>query len=248
MIRNARRALRRATGQRKGRLHRAINDLDTIIERTERVVAQTRSRLAGVMPESATRLVSLHDPDARPIRKGRLGKPGRVRLQSPGRRQRRRRHPRPQRRDREPRRRPAAGARDRTDHPPHRHVPARGDRRPRLRRGQQSNTTSTSSACATSRSPARANPARPAASSNTAERSATRSNGAPDARAGSTTSNAATAGTAPNSPASTAPEPGADTESSPTTSSRSVHSRHETLTRAAPVTENTIPTRRSDGH
>ena len=43
--------------------------------RTERVVAQTRSRLAGVMPESATRLVSLHDLDARPIRKGRLGKP-----------------------------------------------------------------------------------------------------------------------------------------------------------------------------
>ena len=46
-----------------------------MVERTERVVAQTRSRLAGVMPESATRLVSLHDVDARPIRKGRLGKP-----------------------------------------------------------------------------------------------------------------------------------------------------------------------------
>ena len=43
--------------------------------RTKRVVAQTRSRLAGVMPESATRLVSLHDFDARPIRKGRVGKP-----------------------------------------------------------------------------------------------------------------------------------------------------------------------------
>ena len=27
------------------------------------------------MPESASRLVSLHDADARPIRKGRLGKP-----------------------------------------------------------------------------------------------------------------------------------------------------------------------------
>ena len=27
------------------------------------------------MPDGATRLVSLHDPDARPIRKGRLGKP-----------------------------------------------------------------------------------------------------------------------------------------------------------------------------
>jgi transposase, IS5 family len=46
-----------------------------VIHRTERVVAQTRSRLAGVMPESAHRVVSLHDVDARPIRKGRLGKP-----------------------------------------------------------------------------------------------------------------------------------------------------------------------------
>lgn len=75
VIRNAKRALRGATGQRRGRLHRAINALDTIMERTERVVAQTRSRLRGTMPESATRLVSLHDVDARPIRKGRLGKP-----------------------------------------------------------------------------------------------------------------------------------------------------------------------------
>jgi transposase, IS5 family len=75
VIRNAKRALRTATGQRKGRLHRAINDLDTLMGRTQRVVAQTRSRLAGVMPESASRLVSLHDVDARPIRKGRLGKP-----------------------------------------------------------------------------------------------------------------------------------------------------------------------------
>lgn len=75
VIGNARRALRTATGQRKGRLHRAINDLDTLMGRTERVVAQTRSRLAGVMPESTHRLVSLHDVEARPIRKGRLGKP-----------------------------------------------------------------------------------------------------------------------------------------------------------------------------
>jgi len=75
VIRNARRALRKATGQRKGRLQRAINELDTTLQRTRRVVAQTRSRLAGVMPDSSSRLVSLHDPDARPIRKGRLGKP-----------------------------------------------------------------------------------------------------------------------------------------------------------------------------
>ena len=73
--RNARRALRTAAGQRRARLHRAINHLDALMTRTQQVVAQTRSRLGGVMPESASRLVSLHDADARPIRKGRLGKP-----------------------------------------------------------------------------------------------------------------------------------------------------------------------------
>ena len=39
------------------------------------MVAQTRTRVAGEKVDSATRLVSLHDPDARPIKKGRLGKP-----------------------------------------------------------------------------------------------------------------------------------------------------------------------------
>ena len=75
VIRNARRALRTVSGARKGQLHQAINHLVTVVGRTRRVVAQTRSRLAGVMPESASRVVSLHDVDARPIRKGRLGKP-----------------------------------------------------------------------------------------------------------------------------------------------------------------------------
>jgi transposase, IS5 family len=75
VLRNAKRALRAAAGVRKGRLRQAIDHLDTVMERTRRVVAQTRSRLAGVMPTSATRVVSLHDIDARPIRKGRLGKP-----------------------------------------------------------------------------------------------------------------------------------------------------------------------------
>jgi IS5 family transposase len=75
VIRNARRALRTATGQTKGRLHRAIDELNTTLHRTRQVIGQTRSRLSGVMPDSSSRLVSLHDPDARPIRKGRLGKP-----------------------------------------------------------------------------------------------------------------------------------------------------------------------------
>jgi IS5 family transposase len=45
------------------------------IERTATIVAQTRSRLAGQLPGSANRLVSPHDPDARPIRKGRIDRP-----------------------------------------------------------------------------------------------------------------------------------------------------------------------------
>jgi IS5 family transposase len=75
VLRNARRALRRATGQRKGRLRRALDELSTTLQRTGRVVEQARTRLRGEVPDGATRLVSLHDPDARPIRKGRLGKP-----------------------------------------------------------------------------------------------------------------------------------------------------------------------------
>src|SRR3981081_2810355 len=39
------------------------------------MVAKTLDLVAGVWPEPASRVVSLHDVDARPIRKGRLGKP-----------------------------------------------------------------------------------------------------------------------------------------------------------------------------
>jgi IS5 family transposase len=45
------------------------------MRRTATIVAQARSRLAGQMPASATRLISLHDPDARPVRKGRIDRP-----------------------------------------------------------------------------------------------------------------------------------------------------------------------------
>jgi transposase, IS5 family len=73
---NGRRALPRAlTGQMRGRLRRALAELAVAVERTGAIVAQTRSRLAGQMPDGATRLVSLHDPDARPIRKGRIDRP-----------------------------------------------------------------------------------------------------------------------------------------------------------------------------
>jgi len=75
VLRNARRALTRTAGRPGGQLRRAVDELATVVQRTGTVVAQTRSRLAGVMPDSASRLVSLHDPDARPIRRGRLGHP-----------------------------------------------------------------------------------------------------------------------------------------------------------------------------
>jgi IS5 family transposase len=72
---NARRALRRVTGRVKGRLRRAIDELATTVDRSRRIAAQARRRVAGDKPDAATRLVSLHDPDARPIAKGRLNRP-----------------------------------------------------------------------------------------------------------------------------------------------------------------------------
>ena len=91
LLTNARRALRRAQakaadlvaaggasaaeGRRRGRLHRAVDDLTELLTATRKIAAQTRQRLAGTTPDGASRRVSLHDPDARPIAKGRLGRP-----------------------------------------------------------------------------------------------------------------------------------------------------------------------------
>jgi len=88
---NARRAVRRgegrakalagqgtsdpAAGRRRGALRRATDDLADLLEGTRRIVAQSRQRLSGTTPDGATRRVSLHDRDARPIAKGRLGRP-----------------------------------------------------------------------------------------------------------------------------------------------------------------------------
>jgi IS5 family transposase len=72
VLRNARGALARRPGD--GRLGRLVGDLEETIGATERLLAQTDQRLAGnrVIPD---RLVSLADPDARPIRKGKPGRP-----------------------------------------------------------------------------------------------------------------------------------------------------------------------------
>ncbi|MDD4866941.1 MAG: hypothetical protein PHQ28_07450 [Mycobacterium sp.] len=63
MLVNARRHLHRQGETASGQLA------------AERVIEQTRTRLSGLTSAAATRLVWLHDPDARPIANGRLGKP-----------------------------------------------------------------------------------------------------------------------------------------------------------------------------
>ena len=60
---------------RRRRVRRMLEELAVLIERTTQVIAQARIRVEGGQPDGSTRLVSLHEPDARPIRKGRLGKP-----------------------------------------------------------------------------------------------------------------------------------------------------------------------------
>ncbi len=74
---NARRGLkRREPGPlRPAKIMATIVEMEQVADALERVVAQTRTRIAGRTPDGATRVVSLHDVDARPIAKGRLGRP-----------------------------------------------------------------------------------------------------------------------------------------------------------------------------
>jgi IS5 family transposase len=66
-------ARRRARGRGAQRKLRAISRLEQLADRAERVTAQIKLRIAG--KPISDRLVSMFDPDARPIRKGKLGKP-----------------------------------------------------------------------------------------------------------------------------------------------------------------------------
>ena len=76
-IREARRlaltARRRARGRGAQRKLAAIAGLEQTVDRAERVATQIKLRIEG--KPISDRLVSMFDPDARPIRKGKLGKP-----------------------------------------------------------------------------------------------------------------------------------------------------------------------------
>jgi transposase, IS5 family len=66
-------ARRRARGRGAKTKLRAAAGLDEMADRCEKVARQIRQRVAGEPIKD--RIVSLFDPDARPIRKGKLGKP-----------------------------------------------------------------------------------------------------------------------------------------------------------------------------
>ncbi len=72
VARNARRALGRRPGD--GRLERLVARLEETTTQTHRLLDQTRQRLCGNRV-IGDRLISLADPDARPIRKGKPHKP-----------------------------------------------------------------------------------------------------------------------------------------------------------------------------
>jgi transposase, IS5 family len=75
VARNARRTLTRRADAFGGKAKAAVDDLERTAALVERIAAQTRLRLSGQTPDGASPVVSLHDSDARPIRKGRLGIP-----------------------------------------------------------------------------------------------------------------------------------------------------------------------------
>jgi IS5 family transposase len=72
---NAGRGIRRRGEAVPKRARATLVELNEVAATLEKVLAQTRQRLSGQVPDGAERVVSFHDKDARPIRKGRLGKP-----------------------------------------------------------------------------------------------------------------------------------------------------------------------------
>lgn len=75
LARNARRSIIRMGAAAPKRAAFLVAKLERTCSVLEQVVAQTRTRIAGEVPDGSRRIVSLHDTDARPIAKGRLGKP-----------------------------------------------------------------------------------------------------------------------------------------------------------------------------
>ena len=227
-------ARRRARGRGAKAKLKAAAQLEQLADRCEKVAAQIKQRVAG---EPITdRLVSLSDPDARPIRKGKLGKPNEFGYVSQlcevtenTRRGARGLILPAGDRDREPGRGHAA-ARHRRRAQAARDLPERGRARRRLQRRPDQRGASKTSHRTGCSSPAANNPA-PNAPNDECRSTE------PAPKDGSATSNAATAWTDPASKATKASRSGTDGRSSPTTLTRSPSGSGETL----PASSNRSP-------
>ena len=73
--RAAARAMKKARGKRRAALARAVEHLDTMIPRTEQVIRQTRARILRGETTSEGKLLSIFEPHARILRRGKLHKP-----------------------------------------------------------------------------------------------------------------------------------------------------------------------------
>ena len=72
---NAARKLHRVERAGSGRARALVADLEQTIRTVEQVIAQTNQRISGQTPDGSERIVSLHDLEARPVRKAKLSSP-----------------------------------------------------------------------------------------------------------------------------------------------------------------------------
>jgi transposase, IS5 family len=69
------RAMKRARGKRRAALARAVDKLDIFIPRAQQVIRQTRARIFRGVASSDGKLLSIFEPHARILRRGKLHKP-----------------------------------------------------------------------------------------------------------------------------------------------------------------------------
>jgi transposase, IS5 family len=75
VVQNARRGLTRRGVSAASSAWKLLEQIEALAATVETIAGQARLRVGGDTPHGATRVVSLHDTDARPIAKGRLGRP-----------------------------------------------------------------------------------------------------------------------------------------------------------------------------
>ena len=67
--------MKKARGKRRSALARAVAKLDVFVPRAQQVIRQTRARVIHGVPNSDGKLLSIFEPQARILRRGKLHKP-----------------------------------------------------------------------------------------------------------------------------------------------------------------------------